>query len=416
MKSKFGKIVLSFVFACVLWLYVVSVVSPESEADYHKVPVVLDGIAALEDRNLMITSDTNLTVDLKLSGNRTDLNDLDKSDITILADLSQIKEPGEHNVRYTISYPSSAGTIEVLSREPQYIRIHVAERVRKEVPVKVDYLGAVPDSFSADIQNAVLDHTTVTVSGPKEVVDQIASANISVDLTGRMDTIVETCRHTLCGADGEPLEDVSLVTVNVSDIRFTVRIYQSKEIPLKILVEGGGGITEDMVTITPGRNSIMVSGSRADLQGLNEIVLGTIKLGELAEDTKYLTFDIVLPEGVTNVTGVTQVTVEVKMPHMETRRYKITNIRVTGVPEGRILQVKTEELDIKLRGPVELLNKISINSIYVVVDCSNQVLVDNQINYLKVTIVIPGMEGVGPIGEYTVGVYVGLIDSGENGV
>lgn len=407
MKSKILSILLSLVIAFGLWLYVITVVDPESEGSYYDVPVVFDGVSQLDSRDLMITSGMGVTVDLKLLGNRTDLNKLDKTNITILADLSRITEPGEHHVKYTISYPSSAGAIEVLEQDPQYITIYVSERIRKEVPVRVSYSGSVPDNFSADIQNAVLDHTTVTVTGPAEVVDQIKSADITVDLTGRMDTIVESYRPTLCGADGQPIEDVSSVTVNVSDVRLTVRVWQIKELPLVIKVEDGGGITSEMVTITPDHTSIIVAGSRADLQDLNEIVLGTINLGALTEDTNQLLFDIVIPEGITNVTGVTQVVVGVQLPEMKTRSYRITYIQVVRVPDGRYVQIRSQAVRVDLRGPVELLDKITEENIVVTVDCGNQPLVDDMVNNLNATVTIIGVEGVGPVYVDKVFVYVG---------
>ena len=415
MKNKFLTLLLSVVIAFGLWLYVVTVVSPESEASYYDIPVVFDGVTQLAERDLMITSGTDVTVDLHLSGNRTDLNKLDKTNITILADLSQIREAGEHKVKCSVSFPSNAGFIEVVDKDPEYITIQVSERVRKEVPVRVDYSGSVPDSFSADIQNAVLDYTNISITGPKEVVDQIAYAVIAVDLTDQTDTIVQTCRHTLCGQDGQPIEDVSSVTVNVSDIRVTVRVYQIKEVPLVLYVQDGGGLTQDMVKITPNRTSIMLSGSRTEMEKIDQIVLGTINLGELAEDTELLVFDITLPEGITNETGVWQVSVDVQMPQMETRKFRVTNFQVINADADKYVEVKTEVLIVKIRGPVELLDLIVETEIVAVVDCTDQTLLTNAMNKLQVVISIPDVEGVGSVGEYTLTAYVGEITGPEQG-
>lgn len=409
MKNKILSILLSLAIAFGLWLYVITVVDPESEGSYYDVPVVFDGVSVLNNRELMITSGTDVTVDLRLEGNRTDLNKLDKTNITILADLSRITEPGEHQVKYSISYPSSAGSIEVLDQDPQYITIHVSKRVRKEVPVRVSYPGKLPDNFVADVQNAVLDHATVTVSGPEEVVDKIEYAAISVDLTGRMDTIVETCRHTLCGEDGKPIEDVSAVTVNVSEIRLTVRVWQIKEVPLVFDVVNGGGLTSEMVTLTPDHTSILVSGSRADLENLDEIFLGTVYLGELSEDTQQIVYKFTLPEGVTNESGFNEVVIGVKMPEMETKAFRITEFRVVGAPDNIYVQITTQAVMVKIRGPVELLNQLTPEMIVAAVDCSTQELVKNSQNNLRLTITIVGLEGVGAVGEYSVRAYVGEI-------
>lgn len=400
MKSKLMTALLSIVIAFTLWIYVVTVVSPESEGSYFDIPVVFDGTAQLSDRNLMITSGTDVTVDLKLLGNRTDLNKLDKTNITIVADLSRITTAGEHNVRYDVFYPSSAGAIEVLNQDPQYITIQVAERIRKEVPVQVNYTGILPDGFSADVQNAVLDHTTVTVSGPREVVERIEYAAISVDVTDRTNTIVETIRHTLCGADGKPIEDVSSVTVNVSDIRVTVRVHQIKEIPLVIRVEEGGGLTASDVTITPNRTSIMVSGSKTALADLHEIEL-VVDLSLLTE-SQLLTFDITLPEGVTNISGVSQVNVDVKVPEMTTRTLKISSaqFRWINVPDDVNIGILTEVLRIQVRGRENRLEELTEENIIVYVDFSNAIagVTDNYNCIIEIT----GVSDVGAVGEYTV--------------
>ena len=173
MKNNFVRLVLAIVIAFGLWLYVITVVSPESEASYYDVPVVFDGVSLLDERELMIISGKDATTNLRLSGNRTDLNKLDKTNITILADLSQIREPGEHKVKCDVFFPSDAGIIEVLEKDPQYITVLVSERARKDVPVRLFAEGAVPEGFIADMENAALSHATVTVSGPKEVVDRI---------------------------------------------------------------------------------------------------------------------------------------------------------------------------------------------------------------------------------------------------
>lgn len=397
MKSKVLTVLLSVVVAFGLWMYVVTVVCPESEKSYYNIPVVLDGESVLAERNLMIISKKDLKVNLKLTGNRTDLNKLNSSNITLIADMTQITEPGEHKLRYTISYPGDMqfGAINVLNREPQHVTVVVAEVAKKEIPVKVAYTGALPEGYTADRQNAILDHTSVTVSGPKDIIDQIAQAKVTIDLTDRVSTITETVRHALCDEDGEPIEDVSNVTANVSDIRVTVKIQKLKEITLTVKVESGGGITPSMAPITMDRNTILVSGSEAALKDLNEIVLGTINLGELTESAT-LEFTINLPDGVTNVTGINKVTVHVEMPARITKVFTVTQFKAINVPKGKKVVFQTEQIDVEIRGPEELLNKLNPEDIIAVVDFKDAQ--DGSASY-EAVIEIKGVEGVGAVGS-----------------
>ena len=104
-RNKFVSALLSFVIALGLWLYVVTNVSVEYDTTFHDIPVQFEGETALEERELMITSGTDATIDLRLYGARTNLNKLNPSNITIKVDLSRIYDAGTHEVEYDIIYP-----------------------------------------------------------------------------------------------------------------------------------------------------------------------------------------------------------------------------------------------------------------------------------------------------------------------
>ncbi len=395
MKSKVLTAFLSVLIAFGLWAYVVTVEVPEDERTYYHVPVVLDGQNLLAERNLMLVSGQDYKVNLTLSGYRTDLNKLDNTNITLLANMGQITEPGEHWLNYTVSYPGNSGAINVVQKDPQQIKIEVVELSKKEIPVKVAYSGQLPSGYTVDRQNVVLDHTIVTVSGPKDVVDQIAQARITVDLTGKVQTIDQTFRHALCDDTGKPIEDVSSITVNVSDIRANITIRKLKEVPLHIEIIPGGGLTANMVTITPDRTSITVAGSEADLADLDQIVLGAIDLGKLTGNASQI-FEIDLPDGVTNVTGVTAVTVQIQIPPMSVKRFTVTTFEAVNVPNGARVEFQTKQLEVDIRGPAALLNKLSAEDIVAVVDFSDAG--PGSASYVAV-IEVRGVEGVGAIGR-----------------
>ena len=394
MKSKILSLFLSLAIAFGLWMYVITVVDPESEASYYEVPVVFDGVSMLDSRDLMITSGRNAAVDLRLLGNRTDLNKLDKTNITILADLSRITEPGEHSVKYSISYPSSAGAIEVLEQDPQYITVQVSRRLTKEVPVDVRYTGTLKQSFVADMQNPVLDHATVTVTGPQEIVDQIHTAAIEVDLTGRSDNIVDTYRHTLCDKDGNPIEDVSAVTVNVSDIRVTVRVWQIKEIPIVIQVVDGGGLTAADITATPNHTSILVSGSEIALAGFDKIEL-VIELNHLTASGT-LPFKIELPQNVNNESGISEILVDVKVPEMTKKVIFVSQDRfiMTNIPDNMQADIWKGQLLVTVRGRENKLQDVTEDNIVVYIDFSKAF---PGTSYYNCTIEIIGVEDVGVV-------------------
>ena len=99
MNKKLLAILLSAVVAFGLWLYVITVVSPESEKTYYDIPVVLQNKNILTERGLMIVSDEP-NVTLALKSDRTILNDLNESNINVIINLANIEKPGTHSLTY----------------------------------------------------------------------------------------------------------------------------------------------------------------------------------------------------------------------------------------------------------------------------------------------------------------------------
>ncbi len=368
LKNKFVAILLSAVIAFALWSYVITFISSDREDTFYNIPVAYQGEAILEERGMMITSEEKPTVTVTLRGNRNNLNKLDSSNITIIADLTRVYESGVQNLDYTISYPGDLPrtAFTVLSQYPTNIKVTVEQKVQKEVPVNVIYKGSVPTDYLADKEKAELDFDKVTISGPASVVDKITQARIEVDLTDRNASFIEKYRFTLCDAAGEPV-DAQKIEVNVAEVELTLSILQVKEIPLKVNVIAGGGATEKTSKITIEPQTIKVCGSENVLAEIDELELGTIELGELRQDS-IEKFAIKLPAGVKNLTGKEEAVVMVKFPDLATKVLTVTNITALNVPEGMEAEFMTEELLISVRGEKKLVQKMLPGDISVTVD------------------------------------------------
>ncbi len=370
MKNKLAAAALSIFIAMALWLYVITTVSPGSKETYYNIPVVLANESVLTERGLMITSQSATTATLVLSGNRTDLSKVDQSNITLKADLSAIYEPGNQiPITYTTSFPgnvaSNAFVIE--SKTPGRIYLNVERRVSKAIPVEVKWIGSVPDGFIADRENKLLEHPTVQITGPQSVTDQIEKAVVEVDLTDQRESISRDCTYTLCNVEGEPV-DAGLITTNVEQIHLEVKIQRVKDVLLTYhLVEGGGAKAENAEIIL-SMDKIRVSGSEAALELMgDQLVVGTINLAEIDQNTTK-TFTIPLEEGITNLTGVAEVTAEIRLTGLRTKDFLVRQINVVNVPEGLEVELITQELTIKVRGPAEQIQNLDAEDVMVVVD------------------------------------------------
>ena len=401
-KNKIVMILASLIIGFSLWAYVITEVDTQWEDTYSNIPVNLDGIGLLEERGLMLMPGGDTTVTLRLAGKRTDLIKLTPGNITLRADLSGITAPGEYTLTYDVIYPGDvpSGSVSVQSRTPAMARVVVAQRVSREVPVEVNYEGSVPSDFITDKENATLDYSTIRVSGPEEVVEKIHHAAITVDLTNRTESILDSYRYVLCDASDEPV-DVELVTTNVAEVQLQVKIQRLKTVPLTLTVLNGGGATVETSKITVSPETIQISGSDTALESLQEINLGTVDLGEITKDTQQI-FEIVLPESITNLTGVDKATVDISFPDLRTRTFQISDITAIHVPQGLEALLLTEQLAVTVRGPKNVVAAMSASDVKVTVDFTDAAVGTSSWKaHVAVT-----TKGVGAVGSYSVSVTV----------
>jgi hypothetical protein len=321
----------------------------------------------------------------------------------VIINLANIEKPGVHNLTYSISYPGNIpyNEVTVMSSSTDLITVKVENKIRKTVPVVLDYgQSAVPEGYTADKENAELDYTSIEVSGPESVIDQIEQAIVKVDLNNQTKTLAGEYAYVLCDEQGEPV-NTELVTVNTEKLSLFVKIQKVKEIQVIVDIQNGGGATTENCTITVDTTHIQISGADTLLEHLDSLTIGTINLGEIMED-QVLTFPIILPEGVTNQTGVEQVTVDIKLPKLKTKTLRVTSITASNIPAGLKAEIITKALQITVRGPEKQIKEIKETDLSVVVN-----LAETQagIVTMKADVVIgEAFDGVGAIGTYQVSV------------
>lgn len=375
MQSKFWRIALSVAVAIALWAYVITTVSPESEDTFYDIPVSYQN-DVLEERGLMIVSEKP-TVTLTLKGNRSDLNELNENNITIVVNLAAIQAPGTQMVRYDVSYPANLpnNAFETISQTPNMLKLKVENKIKKTIPIVLEYIGTVPEGFIDDRENPVMDTAVVEVAGPESSVEQIDRAVIQVDLTNKTDSVVGAFQYVLCNKDGEPV-DAQMVTTNVEEVNLSVKIQRLKEVPLVLNLVDGGGATKDTCELDMDITSIWVAGAENKLRDLEQVELGTVNLAELKDETNTLTFEILLPEGVTNINDVQEVTATISFPDLRTKKLTISKDQflAAGVPADAEVIWVTETVEIELRGPKALIKKITEKDIVVTMDFSSEEL------------------------------------------
>lgn len=418
LKSRILTALVSLAVAFGLWMYVVTVVSPESENTYYNIPVTLQNEGDLEERGLMVTTEDIPMVSLRLSGNRTDLQKLNSSNISVYVDLSKLSRSGEP-LTYTISYPGDVpnNAITVQKRTPDTIKLKVEERASKTVKLQPTYNGSQEAGFSADKENAEFNYRQFKLEGPKRVLDQIVALRVNVDLNGKKESIVDTqLGYTLANSAGGSVEStlVDVYGVSEEDPQDTeklegfvtlekLRIASLKQVELKPVILPGGGADDKNTKITIQPKTLTISGNEQVIAQLNGILsIGEIALGQYPQDTQLkIPVQQFLPEGVVCESGETEITVDIRFPNLRTKTLKITKITPVNPPDGLTPVIVTKVIEVRFRGPKALVDTISTSDVEATVDFTGAKAGSAETRQVIIKLASK-YDDVGAVGTYTV--------------
>ena len=402
-RNKVLTILLSLIIAVGLWVYVVSTVTPDDSQWVYRIPVTFSNEDGLfSDRNLVLASGRDATVNLRFNGKRRDLLKLNNTNITITADLSQITAAGEWRLPYEVELPDtvSSSGIEVEERSASYVSISVDKLLTRDVEIRAVFQGDVAEGFTPEAIE--LEYDTMEVSGPRDLVDKVSYAQVVLERTNVSRTISENLAFTLMDEDGNPIESEDLrCTVNgsvVDKIGVLMQVNMIKEVPLRVELIEGGGATADHATVSYDPTQITVKGDPDVLAGLNSVYLGTVDLSSI-QNSVTEEFNIVIADGLTNMTG-TQAKVTVELRNLKTKTFQVSNIELTNAPEDLQARLGTRSLEVQLRGTAEAIDDLAASGIRAVADLSG-ILATGTFS-VPVEIYVDATSEVGAMGSYSV--------------
>lgn len=400
-KHKLLSFLLSLVAATGLWVYAVTVINPDDVTSIRGVNVRIIGTNELQMNHLMLTGGESQTVDVEISGRRSDLKELNNISLAAVADVSKIDGPGVYELSWTLDPPSNvaSGDIKLVSSSANKIKVRVSEyKERPEIPVRIEYTGTLAEGFVRD--PAVTSLTSVSVSGPAEEVEQIRAARISVDLAGTKVSLDQEMEYELVDKDGKVLTMSEHVTIPEPVIRVMVPVFCYKQIKLVLDLLPGGGATAEDAKYTIDPSVIGVIGDEAALRAMPDTFV--LKQFDLAEITDPVTVTLMpeLPSGVTNRDAENSVVVNLWLEGLETKRIYVNCSQILRENDDETLDFGVSRIPITVRGRRDKLDIINGAMFQVSADMTNGY--DEATRTVKLKVTLPDSYGCGVLGSYTV--------------
>ena len=373
-KANALYILISILVAIAIWIYVDSSGNGgsayETTVSVENIPVEFYGEDTyLADKGLMLLDDTESTVSVEVSGSKTALMKLDVSAIRVRADVSDITATGTQSISWRVIFPTSfdSSNVSYKPKKPSTyaVSVNVGELYRKSVDVRCDIQGAVAEGYIAgEVQ---CQPNVLELRGQQAEVEKISYAKVVLPIDNIKETTTQTLTYKLYDENDREVDSVNVHPVT-DRIQVVLPVNVIKELPLVInFVEAPGSRVANLdYTIEP--LSVMVSGDAALLRDVDSIVLEeSFDLESFSGEATY-NYQITLPDGCENLSGVTRATLKIRYKDLVTATVTTSRIEYENAPEGKTVTVLTSDLPVTLRGTSADVNAVTPEDVILLAD------------------------------------------------
>ncbi len=374
--SNWSLKILSLALAFVLWLLVVNLGNPVTKWEFRNIQVELKNTEMLTDQEKVyeILDSTDVLNKVVVQANRDVLSHIGASDITAVADFSHLTDV--HTVPIQLSVPGfQVVDVRVGSDTSENLLLAVEDKKSKNIPVQVQTEGEVALGYV--LSSIKADQNRMSISGAASKVEQVAYAQVTVDISGIKQDLSTNESIQLYDQEGNALDSEG-INKSASTVRVNTAVLATKEVALQAEVQGepaAGYAWTGEAAISPEK--VRIAGSSSILSAIDHISISGEALdisGRNMDLTVSLPVDSYLPSGTQLVypDSQGQMSVKIVIERKETREYKIPKeeIQLVGVPENRIEELSDEEeaYTVELTGLPRDLDRLDQTSLAASVD------------------------------------------------
>ena len=277
--------IISLLSAMVLWMYVMAIVDPEETKLFENIPVTITNKNELNERDLVIYPEQDLTTNIYVTGKLSNLKKVTKDDINV---YGQINNPLEGNNEIYLKV-STSQRVNYDFKNPVMI-VTLEKIISEDKSIKVDITG----SGKNNVGNIMLQDNIdkVSVSGPRSLVNKVKRVVGTVKVNGELNDFSQSIKLEPVDANGKVVEGIELEkdSVNVNII-----LLAQKTVPIILKLSDN---SESGVNYTMSQNTVTIKGKKDIVDSINDIETQPVKLSEILPGTSK---DIYLqvPSGIT---------------------------------------------------------------------------------------------------------------------
>ena len=330
--------IISLLSAMVLWMYVMAIVDPEETKLFENIPVTITNKNELNERDLVIYPEQDLTTNIYVTGKLSNLKKVTKDDINV---YGQINNPLEGNNEIYLKV-STSQRVNYDFKNPVMI-VTLEKIISEDKSIKVDITG----SGKNNVDNIMLQDNIdkVSISGPRSLVNKVKRVVGTVKVNGELNDFSQSIKLEPVDAKGKVVEGIELEkdSVNVNII-----LLAQKTVPIILKLSDN---SESGVNYTMSQNTVTIKGKKDIVDSINNIETQPVKLSEILPGTSK---DIYLqvPSGITIETKYITINKNSEENTLEEYTYTAKDIEIRN---------NTENID---KSKIKIPNSINVSIEY----------------------------------------------------
>ena len=277
--------IISLLSAMVLWMYVMAIVDPEETKLFENIPVTITNKNELNERDLVIYPEQDLTTNIYVTGKLSNLKKVTKDDINV---YGQINNPLEGNNEIYLKV-STSQRVNYDFKNPVMI-VTLEKIISEDKSIKVDITG----SGKNNVDNIMLQDNIdkVSVSGPRSLVNKVKRVVGTVKVNGELNDFSQSIKLEPVDANGKVVEGIEL---EKDSVNVNITLLTKKTVPITLKLSDN---SESGVNYTMSQNTVTIKGKKDIVDSINDIETQPVKLSEILPGTSK---DIYLqvPSGIT---------------------------------------------------------------------------------------------------------------------
>lgn len=355
-----ATLLVAFILSLFIWASATQTQDPV-RTRFLEVPLAYEGIP---QRTVLLEAGRQESVQLRLEGPDSILQELTAADFTATVDLSKVP-PGEMVTVPIVATGGRTGvTISFIT--PEDVQIQLEEQVTRDIPVGLDLRGSVARGHTQG--EPLFEPSTVTVTGPASRVNELDLALVTVFLNNAVETRTEATQPIFYDQQGR-VASVTGLNVDSDQITVTIPIEESAGFADKlvnVVWSGEPALGYRLLSVTADPPSLLVEGRPAQLNTLASLRTEPVDITGLTESFQQ-TAVLDLPLGI-SVDPDQLVTIDIEIEPIRTTDTYNRTVEVLGLAEGLEAIVRPDQVRVVLFGPLPALDALPEEDVRVSVD------------------------------------------------